>query len=330
MLEGHPGDHPPPKKIRREGPGTAFERTLDAAGGALRRAATETLQVNVGLLCNQECRHCHLEAGPKRTENMDRRTAAEVIAYARRCGYRTIDITGGAPELNPWIEELIEGFASQAARLMLRSNLTALKGGRHDRLMERLTAHKVVIVASLPALNAAQTDAQRGRRAFDRSIDALRKLNAIGYGRAGSELELNLVSNPAGAFFPPVQDSTEKRFREVLENKWGVVFHRLFNFANVPLGRFRQWLAASGNLTDYLQTLRDRFNPCAVNGVMCRTMVSVGWDGCLYDCDFNLACNLYAGKRRMHVSELDSPPAAGSDIATADHCFTCTAGSGFT
>lgn len=312
------------------GSGNAFDRTLAAAGVVLRRAATATLQINVGLRCNQQCRHCHLEAGPGRSENMDGATAAAVVAYARRCGFPTIDLTGGAPELNPWIDDLIENLAPHAGKLVLRSNLTVLNDGRHEALIARLVAHRVVIVASLPALNAPQTDAQRGDAVFDTSIDALQRLNAVGYGRAGSGLELNLVSNPAGAFLPSAQLPAEKRFRGVLADKWGIAFNHLFSFANVPLGRFRRWLEASGNLDGYLQTLRARFNPCAVAGLMCRTLVSIGWDGCLYDCDFNLACNLHAGRRRAHVSELEGPPEPGSAIATAEHCFTCTAGPGFT
>ncbi|MEJ2658117.1 MAG: DUF3641 domain-containing protein, partial [Desulfobacterales bacterium] len=171
---------------------------------------------------------------------------------------------------------------------------------------------------------------QRGSGIFQTSIDSLKKLNTIGYGREGSGLELNLVSNPTGAFLPPSQAETEKRFRRVMERKWGIVFNNFYSFANVPLGRFRQWLVATGNLDGYMKKLCSSFNPCAVEGLMCRSLVSVSWDGYLYDCDFNLAKGIFMDRRKIHVSEMPGPPDIDSRIATADHCYTCTAGSGFT
>ena len=296
----------------------------------LRRKRTTTLQVNVGLLCNQACRHCHLNAGPNRVENMQPDTLDAVVNYASKTRFGTIDITGGAPELNPHITDLIERLSPLASTLMFRSNLSALNDGKHDQLMSVLTDHKVVIVASFPALNASQTNSQRGTGIFKVSIDALKKLSELGYGLDGLGLELNLVSNPTGAFLPPPQDQTEKRFRKVLRDKWGVSFNKLLNFANVPLGRFRQWLIKSNNLDMYLEKLAAGFNPCAVSGVMCRTLVSVSWDGYLFDCDFNLAAGIYMSGHKIHVSEMTGPPREGAPIATADHCYTCTAGSGFT
>jgi radical SAM/Cys-rich protein len=188
----------------------------------------------------------------------------------------------------------------------------------------------VVIVASLPSTNEAQADSQRGRGIFQTSLDTLRKLNAMGYGQDGTGLELDLVSNPTGAFLPTPQGQTEQRFREILTKKWGIVFNHLYSFANAPLGRFRQWLLQSENLESYLQRLASSFNPCAVEGLMCRTLVSVSWDGILYDCDFNLARDLPMGGRRTHVSHMEGPPEPGSPIAVGDHCYTCTAGAGFT
>jgi radical SAM/Cys-rich protein len=185
-------------------------------------------------------------------------------------------------------------------------------------------------VASFPSLNEAQTNSQRGDCIFQITIDALKKLNAMGYGHEGSGLELNLVSNPTGAFLPPNQAQTEKRFRQVLRKKWGIVFNNLFNFANVPLGRFRQWLAETNNLDKYMEKLYSSFNPCSVDGLMCRSLVSVSWDGYLYDCDFNLSRKLFMGGHKIHVSEMSGPPPLHSHIVTADHCYTCTAGSGFT
>ncbi len=307
-----------------------FIQVLLRQGLNLERKETTALQVNVGLLCNQTCRHCHLAAGPDRRENMDAETAHQVIAYAARSRFKTIDITGGAPELNPNISNLIDGLSRLAPRVMFRSNLSVLDDGKRDDLMVLMKDRRVVIIASFPSLNEVQADSQRGRGIFQTSIDALRKLNSMGYGGEGTGLELDLVSNPTGAFLPARQDQTERRFREVLGKKWGVVFNNLFAFANVPLGRFRQWLLQSGNLEDYLQRLASSFNSCAVEGLMCRSMVSVSWEGYLFDCDFNLARGLPMGGTKIHVNEMPGPPASGSNIAVADHCYTCTAGAGFT
>jgi radical SAM/Cys-rich protein len=294
------------------------------------RQATATLQINLGFLCNQTCRHCHLNAGPGRTkENMDGQTLKTVVAYAQKCRFETVDITGGAPELNPLLPEMIQQIAPWTPRIMLRSNLSALKD-HMNRLMDVLTSQRVVIVASFPSLNLSQTDAQRGEGIFDESVAMLKALNARGYGRDGSGLELNLVSNPTGAFMPPNQEQIEKRYHQILEQKWGLTFNRLFNFANVPLGRFKQWLIQTGNYDAYLQRLVTAFNPCAIEGLMCRSQVSVSWDGYLYDCDFNLSRGLYMGGRKIHVCEMAGPPEPGSPIVTAEHCYTCAAGSGFT
>ncbi|MBN1103894.1 MAG: arsenosugar biosynthesis radical SAM protein ArsS [Deltaproteobacteria bacterium] len=307
-----------------------FRNALFRHGLNLARGKTTTLQINVGLLCNQSCRHCHLSAGPGRTETMDSDTAKAVIAYAKRSRFDTIDITGGAPELNPNIIDLIEGLFPLAPRLMFRSNLSALNDGNGLPLMELLKAKRVVLVASFPSLDEAQADAQRGDGIFVKSINALRKLNGLGYGTQETGLELNLVCNPTGAFLPPPQEQVTKRFREVLMKKWGVVFNHLYAFANMPLGRFRAWLEEKENLESYVERLASGFNACAVERVMCRTLVSVSWDGYLYDCDFNLARGLHMGKRKTHVSEMSGPPPEGSPIAVADHCYTCTAGAGFT
>jgi len=307
-----------------------FSLALSRHGLKLNRATTHTLQVNVGFLCNQTCRHCHLSAGPGRKENMEPGIVDEVVSYARRSSFETIDITGGAPEMNPGIGALIEGVFPLAPRIMLRSNLSVLNDGKRDQLLKMLKAYRVVVVASFPSLNEFQFNSQRGDGIFQNSIAALKKLNATGYGHDGSGLELNLVSNPTGAFVPPSQAETEKRFRKILKKKWGIVFNNLFNFANTPLGRFRQWLVKSGNFFAYMEKLSTGFNPCAVEGLMCRSLVSVAWDGYLYDCDFNIAGGLFMGGRKMHVSEMPGPPEPDSHIATADHCYTCTAGAGFT
>jgi len=307
-----------------------FAAALSKRGIELFRDKTDTLQINVGRLCNQVCRHCHLEAGPDSPQVMQPGTAHEIIEFAKRCPVEIADITGGAPEMNPVLTELIVELASLVPRVMLRSNLTAVKTCRKDFILDLCRTHQVVIVASFPSLNPSQTESQRGKGVWEMSIETLRKLNSIGYGQPGSGLELNLVSNPSGAFLPPSQTQSEKKFRNDLYRKFGIVFNHFFTFANVPLGRFRRWLIESGNLEDYMRKLAERFNPCAVKGLMCRTMLSVSWDGYLYDCDFNLAEGLFLGGRKMHISQMEGAPALGLPIAVSDHCYACTAGSGFT
>ncbi len=308
----------------------SFKQTLLRHGLRLERSEMMTLQLNIGLLCNQACRHCHLEAGPNRTELMDEKTFDEVVAFASRNRFKTIDITGGATELHPDLDYMIESLSGLGDCLIVRSNLTALLDADHGRLIDVFRGHGVVVVASFPSLNRAQSEAQRGSGVFEKSISALQKLNAAGYGKEGTGLQLNLVSNPSGAFLAPSQAQTEKRFRHHLVDGWGIVFNNLFTFANVPLGRFRRWLEASGNLESYLERLRAGFNPCVVEGLMCRTLLSIAWDGYVYDCDFNLARRLSAFGRKTHISEMEVPPEPGTSIAVDDHCFTCAAGSGFT
>jgi len=313
----------------REPSSEPFAAALERHGLALCREATTTLQVNVGPLCNQSCRHCHLEAGPSRNEAMGPETMAEVIAYARRGGFRAIDVTGGAPELVPGIAEFLESLASGAQRLLWRTNLTALAGADHAGLLDLFARLRVVLVGSLPSINPSQADAARGAGTWERSLATLRELNRRGWGTPGSGLELDLVSNPVGAFMPAPQCETERRFRQVL-GEAGVAFGRLYSFANVPLGRFRTWLVASGNHDAYLAKLAEGFNPAAVAGLMCRSLVSVSWDGYLHDCDFNLAAGLPLGGARRHVSGESGAPLAGAPIATGEHCYACTAGAGFT
>jgi radical SAM/Cys-rich protein len=261
---------------------------------------------------------------------MDAATVDQVAAYAGRGGFGTVDITGGAPELNPELPRLIDLVRPLVGQVMLRANLTALGRAEHRDLPEFLARRRVVIVASLPALNPGQTDSQRGAGVFERCLETLELLNRLGYGQRDSGLELNLVANPTGAFLPPAQAQAEERFHRELARKWGIAFNRLYTFANVPLGRFKDWLERSGNYQPYLDKLVAGFNPCAAAAVMCRNLVSVDWEGYLYDCDFNLAAGLPLAGRRLHVSQMEGPPPAGWPIAQGEHCFTCTAGSGFT
>jgi len=307
-----------------------FRNTLANQGIDLTRGKCTTLQVNVGLLCNQRCRHCHLDAGPTRREVMDEKTVGDVIELAGRFRFNTIDITGGAPEMNPHIRTLVSKLAPLADTLILRSNLTAIAAKKQRGLLEHLATHKVTIVASLPSLNAVQSEAQRGENTFNTSMATLQKLNALGYGLPDSGLELNLVSNPTGAFLPSPQEQIEKRFHLLLDRRWKISFNNLYTFANVPLGRFLLWLEASGNLESYLLKLAAGFNPCTLDGLMCRSLLSVSWNGYLFDCDFNQSLQLYMGDTRKHISQLHELPAPGASISVAEHCYTCTAGSGFT
>ena len=309
---------------------SAFQQTLLQHGLELTRGLTTTLQVNVGLACDLACRHCHLEAGPARTELMSAETVEAVIACAERIHFATIDITGGAPELLPQLPCLLERLAPLTSRLIVRTNLTALARPESAALPDLYRRHRVVIVASLPAVNASQSESQRGSGTWETSLSVLRRLNGIGYGLEESGLELDLVANPAGAFLPAGQAQTERRFHQDLQRRYGISFSNLYTFANVPLGRFRGWLEQSGNLDRYLQKLAESFNPCTLPGLMCRSLISVDWNGFLFDCDFNLAIGLHHGTHTLHISQLSALPAPGTPIPVGDHCYSCTAGSGFT
>lgn len=307
-----------------------FADILVRHGLSLVRDRVHTLQVNTGYLCNLRCRHCHLEAGPGRKEIMSRETMAAIISFARRFPFQVIDVTGGAPELVPDLPFLVEGLAPLAPRLMLRTNLSALSGAARESLLALCVAHRVVLVASFPSTNPSQADAQRGAGVTETAIAVLKKLNAAGYGVEGTGLELDLVSNPVGASLPVSQESAERKFRHDLLRKWGVAFNHLYTLANAPLGRFRTWLLQTGNYERYLKTLTEGFNPSAVEGLMCRTLLSVSWAGFLYDCDFNLAAGRPHGDRKVHVSDVRELPPHGAPIAIGDYCYACTAGSGFT
>jgi radical SAM/Cys-rich protein len=307
-----------------------FARTLQEHGLDLVRDRCHTLQVNVGLKCDLACRHCHLSAGPTRREIMSRQIMEEVIDFAGRASFQVADITGGAPELVPNLDFLLAGLVPVVPRIMLRSNLTALGEYRREGLIDLCRRLKVAIVASLPAVSPSQVEALRGTGVWDKSVAVLQRLNELGYGRPGSGLELHLVANPAGAFLPQGQAAAERQFKRALAEKLGISFNHLYVFANMPLGRFRQWLESTGNLDAYMTTLARAFNPCTVEGLMCRSLVSVAWDGTLYDCDFNQGAGLTMGERRIHIRDLDGPPPPDAAIATGEHCYACTAGSGFT
>jgi len=306
-----------------------FDENLARYGLRLVRGKTRTLQVNTGYLCDLHCRHCHLEAGPERREVMDIGTMNDVVAYASRVPFETIDITGGAPELVPGIGSFLARLGPLTRKLILRTNLVALREEVAAGLMQSCRGLGVALVASFPSTNPAQADALRGKGFWEKGLEVLRDLNRMGYGCRGSGLTLDLVVNPAGAFLPGDQGREEMRFKGHLE-RHGVVFNHLYVFANAPLGRYRTWLNGSGNLDHYLKTLFGRFNPATVEGLMCRSLISVSWDGALYDCDFNIAAGLPHGHAKIHVSSMAGLPEEGAPVATADHCYACTAGVGFT
>lgn len=312
------------------GGGDAFGEALGRHGLELRRGATTTLQVNVGLRCDLACRHCHLEAGPGRTEAMGPETMAAVAAFASRVPFETIDVTGGSPELVPGIAGFLETLAPLARRLVFRTNLTAMHDLPDDRLPLLLRDLRAAVVASFPSLHGGAFESQRGAGARGKCLAMLRRLNGIGYGVPGSGLELELVSNPAGASLPPEQAAAERNFRDGLARRHGVSFTRLHVFANAPLGRFLDWLSRTGNEAGYRRMLAERFNPATVPGLMCRSILSVDWNGRLYDCDFHLAAGIPHGGRKDHVSGVAGLPSPGTPIPTAEHCFACTAGAGFT
>jgi radical SAM/Cys-rich protein len=306
-----------------------FEATLKEHNLHLHRTKTSTLQVNVGKLCNLACRHCHMDAGQNRHEIMGKQTMVDTVDFARRIRFETAEITGGAPELVPNLDYLLTSLRPLVDKLVLRTNLVLLLHDRYSALLDLCRELKVVLVASFPSTNANQADSQRGKGVWQDSIEMLKRLNASGYGLPGTGLELNLVVNPTGAFMPVEQCRAEKKFRMELARRWDIQFTNLFTFANIPLGRFRTWLEGSGNLTQYMERLYSGFNPETLNGLMCRSLISISWDGYLYDCDFNQAADLpYSGKK-IPITTLTALP-SGVSIQVGDHCYACTAGAGFT
>jgi radical SAM/Cys-rich protein len=295
----------------------------------LRASGIRVLQINVGKVCNQTCKHCHVDAGPHRRESMSRETAEACMDVLGRTSIPAVDITGGAPELNPNFRWLVERSRALGRHVIDRCNLTILLTEPYRDLAGFLAGHEVEIVSSLPYFQARETDLQRGDGVFEKSIEALRRLNALGYGKPGSSLRLNLVFNPVGAFLPPPQGSVEADFRRELGKRYGIVFHSLYTITNMPIGRFLEFLHRSGNYDRYMSRLAGAFNPIAVDGVMCRSTLSVGWDGQLYDCDFNQMLGLpVLDERVRHIRDFGEALLEGRQIAVDQHCYACTAGSG--
>ncbi len=311
------------------GPDGDFDARLRTAGlGPLTATGVEVFQINVGRVCNQTCAHCHVDAGPDRKELMDRATAELCMRVLAATDIPTVDITGGAPELCPEFRYLVEESRRLGRHVMDRCNLTILTAPRYAWLPEFLAEHGVEVVCSLPHYRRLGTDRQRGDGVFELSIDGLRRLNAVGYGREPGK-RLVLVTNPVGAFLPGGQASLRDEWKRELRRLHGIEFDELHTITNMPISRYLEWLGDSGNLAGYLRRLVDAFNPAAAAGVMCRTTLSVGWDGRLFDCDFNQMLDLQVGfGAPRHLRDFDLAALASRRIRTARHCFGCTAGAG--
>jgi radical SAM/Cys-rich protein len=298
---------------------------------ALHRARLETLQVNLGYRCNQSCLHCHVNAGPTRREIMTRETVDQVIAFIDASGIRKLDLTGGAPELNPLFRDLVRAARARGVHVIDRSNLTVLELPECADLAGFLAEHGVEIIASLPCYLQKNVDQQRGDGVYAQSIRVLKRLNDLGYGQPQSKLTLNLVYNPVGPTLPPPQVALEADYRRELINRHGIVFNRLFTMANMPIQRFGSTLVSRGQFTPYMDLLKAAHRDENLEGVMCRSLISIDWQGYVYDCDFNqmLGLPLRLGNRpRRHIAELVGKTLAGLPIVVADHCYGCTAGQG--
>lgn len=306
-----------------------FERAIEPVSpGGLHAADIDTVQINIGLVCNLACRHCHVESSPKRTEAMTWKTLEAVLRAAREVNARVIDITGGAPEMHPDFRRFVLAARQQGHDVMVRTNLTILLEEGYEDFPEFFRDQKVILVASLPCYLESNVDKQRGRGVYNHSITAIKKLNELGYGIADN-LELTLVYNPIGASLPPDQEKLETDYRRELREHFGIEFTRLFTITNMPIGRFLSDLERQGKDDEYLQVLRDAYNPATVEGLMCRHQINIGWDGTLYDCDFNLALNLpvRTGAAR-NIRDFDAAVIRNRHIVTGIHCFGCTAGAG--
>ncbi len=297
----------------------------------IERARLDTVQVNLGYRCNQQCLHCHVNAGPKRKEMMTRETVEQVLDYLHASGAKALDLTGGAPELNMNFRYLVQQARALGVRVIDRCNLTVLFEPGQNDLADFLAQHQVEITASLPCYLEDNVNQQRGAGVFKRSILALQKLNALGYGRAGTRLFLNLVYNPQGASLPPPQEALEHDYKKQLGEQHGIVFNSLFALANMPIQRFGSTLISQGGFQDYMTLLRSAHNPAALNNVMCRTLISVDWQGYVYDCDFNQMLGVSLGavqQPRIHIKKLSEINLTGKPITVKDHCYGCTAGQG--
>jgi radical SAM/Cys-rich protein len=306
-----------------------FRETLRRRRMSIRRGKIKTLQINIGRKCDLACNHCHVEAGPKRTEEMEAETIDRIIEIAsQKNRVDSIDITGGAPEMNRHFRRLVSAIRALGIRVIDRCNLTILRRpGQHDTA-EFLADNKVEIIASLPCYTQANVEQQRGRGVFGMSIKALHTLNALGYGMPGNDLKLNLVYNPVGAHLPPRQSELEKQYKVRLREDLGIEFNALYTITNMPIKRYAHYLRRENLLEEYMQLLIDSFNPATVKEVMCTELVSVSWDGMIYDCDFNQMVGLPVGYRPTSLWDIESLDELPQSVAVDNHCYGCTAGTG--
>ena len=324
-LQGRPL-HLAPQSV---GDISRFDAAIAEATGAPLSAdvTLHTVQVNIGLRCNLICRHCHVNSSPRRTEAMDWPTMEAVVRLAQAFNAQTVDITGGAPEMHPEFRRFVETLRANGFEVIVRTNLTILLEPEYAGLPAWFARQNVRLIASLPCYLEENVDAQRGEGVYRESIEAIRRLNAVGYG-IRSELPLDLIYNPGGATLPPAQAALEADYKKTLHERFGVSFTRLLTITNVPIGRFRGDLRRQHKLEPYLATLETAFNPATVDPLMCRHQISVRWDGALYDCDFNLALGLGLQPGARTVHDVNPDELRGRAIATGDHCFACTAGAG--
>ncbi|ARN76786.1 radical SAM protein [Nonlabens spongiae] len=309
---------------------TFAEKIYETGQFPLQPKKLEILQVNVGYMCNQVCAHCHVDAGPDRQEIMKRETMQQILDVIKSTGAHTLDLTGGAPEMNPHFRWFVEEASKVGINdFIVRSNLTIIRANpKYHDLPDFFKEHNIHVVSSMPHWTRGKTDKQRGDGVFDKSIKALQELNDRGYGMPGSDLKLDLVYNPSGAFLPGDQASMEKDFKKALMEDFGIQFHNLFAITNLPIARFLDYLIASENYEDYMYALVEAFNPAAVQNVMCTNTISVSWDGYLYDCDFNQMLDMKVNSNSKHISEYNEPELENRDIRISQHCYGCTAGAG--
>lgn len=308
---------------------TSFKATLNRHTINITREKIKTLQVNIGKRCNQACHHCHVESGPNRTENMTLPTVDRLLNLLKRePKIHTVDITGGAPELNPHFRYFVTELRRMGKDVIDRCNLTVFFVDGQSDTPEFLAKNNVQVVASLPCYKEDNVDAQRGNGVFNKSISALQKLNALGYGKPESGLILNLVYNPVGEHLPPPQDQLNLDYHTHLSNAFGIVFNHLYTITNMPIKRYAQRLERQGKMQEYMTLLRENFNPHAARNVMCTELVSISWDGKIYDCDFNQMLEIPLNWKAIDIWSIDRFNELDSDIALADHCFGCTAGAG--
>jgi len=326
---------PPDEQLRvlseAQAGGHDFDARLAEAGWqALKPAALEVFQINLGKLCNMTCRHCHVDAGPDRTDAMMADATVEAcLAALDRSGAHTVDLTGGAPELHPRFRDLVDEAKARQKHVIDRCNLTILLTNKMKDLPEWMAAREVEIVASLPHYGELATNAQRGDGTFEKSLAAIRRLNAVGYGQGDPGRRLTLMSNPAGAFLSGDQRLMEAEWKRELHRRHGITFDRLFALNNMPISRYLEWLLETGNLESYMDRLHRAFNPATVAGLMCRSTISISWDGYVYDCDFNQMLDMkVGGSEPLHIRDFDGARFEARTIRTAAHCFGCTAGAG--